>query len=232
MQHNHWHTFPSGEPLRAGVALAVSVALHAALLAYLSLAAVPLREHAAAPAAILHVALVAPAPRAAEPPPLSPPAPLHADATPNATASSPHERRSDARRTLTRPGGLVTLATDVPMSRLGPGVTQRIGQFPVEIDHPVRLPRRFAIPYPPSALASREQGTVLLWLIVNTEGKPEEIHVVEGSGDLLQAVIESVTSATFGAATSEGHAIRYHIALAVDFRLGGTEASATASAAR
>jgi len=67
------------------------------------------------------------------------------------------------------------------------------------------------------------QGTVVLWLVVDTDGRPHKIRVQRGIGmGLDQAAIEAVKTWRFQPATKDGQPVPVMINVEVNFRLGSS----------
>lgn len=107
---------------------------------------------------------------------------------------------------------------------------EMLGQFPVEVDASVVLPGKLEIPYPPSALNAKREGTVLAWVVVAADGTVEDVRVVEGDADFAAAVTDTLAGARFVPARDGGAPIRFYVTLEIEFRLG--DATKAASAAR
>jgi len=76
--------------------------------------------------------------------------------------------------------------------------------------------------YPPEARAARLQGTVYLYLEVNPEGTPENVHVMHGLGlDLDESAVEAVKRWRFKPGIREGLPERVEQSAVVQFTLEG-----------
>ena len=105
--------------------------------------------------------------------------------------------------------------------------------FPAEVESPVRLPGKLAVPYPRTALEARREGTVLAWAIVNRQGVVEEMDIVSGQGDFNAVVRETLSRTRLVPARDGGTTLRFYVLLKFDFRLEGRgEAGATSASAR
>lgn len=229
-------------------ALAVSVVVHTTLVVMPG--TWPHRESTAAAdrGDLLQVALVPPEEKKAEqpterPPELvAPPAPspatLPAEQLPPAPAAetaapivAPSNLNPEASRPLAIRG-----AADMDVdgkqladkSRLGDYLARQMTEFPVEVDFPVRLGDVIHVHYPPAAAIAGRQDSVVLWIVVDAAGAPDEIAVVEGSQEFADAVVAAVKAAHFLPARNNLQPIRFPLALEFNFTAGN---SATASAA-
>jgi hypothetical protein len=104
------------------------------------------------------------------------------------------------------------------------------GEFPVEIDQPVRLLAMPDVPYPPAALEARREDSVLAWVAVSAEGEPEEVVIAEGAPDFVGTVSEALLKARFLPAETDGRPIRFYAILRIDFRNGDVRTDEGASA--
>jgi len=118
------------------------------------------------------------------------------------------------------PGGiLVQPHTLEDRNRLGDLLGRQISEFPVEVDLPVRLREPIAVRYPSTALAAGRQGTVVVWIVVNTQGKAEEVQVVDGSEEFSAAVLEALRDIYFLPAQNNRRLIAFPLSLEFSFRL-------------
>jgi len=105
--------------------------------------------------------------------------------------------------------------------------------FPAEVDSPVRLPGKLAVPYPRTALDARREGTVLAWAIVDRQGVVEEMDIVSGQGDFNEVVKETLARTRLIPARDGGATMRFYVMLKFDFRLEDRgEPRATSAAAK
>ena len=121
----------------------------------------------------------------------------------------------------------------VPRARFGEALERgALSDFPAEVELPVRLPGKLAVPYPRTALEARREGTVLAWAIVDRQGVVEETNIVSGQGDFNEVVRETLARTRFIPARDGGTTLRFYVMLKFDFRLedrgGPTATSATA----
>ena len=121
----------------------------------------------------------------------------------------------------------------VPRARFGVALEgEALSSFPAEVEFPVRLPGKLAVPYPRTALEARREGTVLAWAIVDRQGVVEETNIVSGQGDFNEVVRETLARTRFIPARDGGTTLRFYVMLKFDFRLedrgGPTAASAPA----
>jgi len=207
---------------RCAAALAASASVHVLAVAWLIAPA-----HAPAsigPPVDPHVlaVLVAPA---------LPPEPVHVERSPEpvAPAPPPDLRPEIPRPALAHPAvprhdpvpglPLAKISTDVPYALLGDDFTARmLRDFPVEVSTPVKLPESLQIRYPRFVDDDPIQRSVILWIIVDENGKPEEMHLVQGGGMLAQAAIDALGTARYEPATNFfGQRVRHHIIVDVEF---------------
>jgi TonB family protein len=117
----------------------------------------------------------------------------------------------------------------VPRARFGVALEgEALSSFPAEVESPVRLPGKLAVPYPRTALEARREGTVLAWAIVDRQGAVEETTIVSGQGDFNEVVRETLARTRFIPARDGGATLRFYIMLKFDFRLedrGGPSAT-------
>jgi protein TonB len=75
--------------------------------------------------------------------------------------------------------------------------------------------------YPPAAFRAGEEGTVLLRVDVDANGKPANVGVVRRSGsrDLDRAAEQAVMKWTFTPAIKDGKAVASSVEIPVDFRM-------------
>lgn len=88
-------------------------------------------------------------------------------------------------------------------------------------DRPVPLAGQMPPPrYPPSALRRGEQGTVVVRVEVDANGKPGGVALVRRSGsrDLDRAAMEAVRNWRFQPAQRDGHAVAGSIEVPFDFK--------------
>jgi TonB family protein len=215
-------------------AIAASVVLHAGAIAISMLAGDrPGAIGMAAPTALQAVlmpqqpqdsnvmASVEPAPftvPAALPLPISP---VIENAAPEALANAAGPARAFANMRIA--GQLL-----VDRTRVGDLWSRQVSEFPIEIDRPVALTGTIEARYPPAALAQRREESVVAWVIVDAQGKAEEIEIPEGSQDFADAVRAALKETTFIPARNDLQPIRFPIAL--EFRFSTNAPGATAAA--
>ncbi len=112
--------------------------------------------------------------------------------------------------------------------RLGDLVTRQINEFPVELDFPARLGNPIVARYPPQALAEGREGSVAVWLVVDTDGTVLELHLADGDEEFAAMAVAALEGARFVPAHNYLKPIRYPLALEFRFVI---DAKATASAA-
>lgn len=76
-------------------------------------------------------------------------------------------------------------------------------------------------PYPDSAMASGEQGTVLIGVYIRKSGRVEKYHVTQSSGfgDLDNAAVETVLNWHYVPATRDGEKVSDWTTVKVQFQL-------------
>ena len=114
----------------------------------------------------------------------------------------------------------VIVDDSVPRARFGEALEGgALSGFPAEVEFPVRLPGKLAVPYPRTALEARREGTVLAWAIVDPQGVVEETNIVSGQGDFNEVVRETLARTRFIPARDRGATMRFYVTLKFDFRL-------------
>ena len=106
---------------------------------------------------------------------------------------------------------------------VGPGYGGGIGGGIYRVGGGVSAPRAIYSPdpeYSEEARKAKYQGTVVLWMIVDADGRPREIKVMRSVGlGLDEKAIEAVKTWKFEPAHKDGHAVAVQISVEVDFRL-------------
>lgn len=106
---------------------------------------------------------------------------------------------------------------------VGPGHGGGIGGGAYRIGGGVSAPRAIYSPdpeYSEEARKAKYQGTVVLWLIVGTDGRPREIRVVRSVGmGLDEKALETVRTWKFEPGTKGGQAVAVQVNVEVTFRL-------------
>ena len=109
----------------------------------------------------------------------------------------------------------------------GPGVGQGsgggIGGGVFKVGGGISAPQAVSTPdpeYTEEARRAKTQGTCILWLIVDAEGRPRDIRIVRGLGFGLDAkAIEAVKQWRFEPALKDGKPVNVQISVEVGFRL-------------
>jgi len=128
------------------------------------------------------------------------------------------------------PGGiLVQPHTLEDRNRLGDLLSRQTSEFPVEVDLPVRLRDPIAVRYPAAALAAGRQGSVAVWIVVNSHGEADEVQVVDGPEDFAAAVLEALRDIYFLPAQNNRRLIAYPVSLEFSFRLSGVAGPETSA---
>ena len=105
----------------------------------------------------------------------------------------------------------------------GPGEGGGVGGGVFHVGGGVSPPRQIYAPEPEFSEEARKakyQGVCTLGLIVGTDGRPSNIHVLSALGmGLDEKAIEAVKNWRFEPAMKDGHPVRVEIAVEVDFHL-------------
>jgi protein TonB len=109
----------------------------------------------------------------------------------------------------------------------GPGVGSGsgggIGGGVFKVGGGISAPQAVSTPdpeYTEEARRSKTQGTCILWLIVDAEGRPRDLRIVRGLGFGLDAkAIEAVKQWRFEPALKDGKPVNVQISIEVGFRL-------------
>jgi TonB family protein len=117
-------------------------------------------------------------------------------------------------------------------SRLGDLYARQITEFPIEIDHPVRMLEPVVARYPKAALAQRRDENVGVWVVVNADGAAEEVQVLDGAPEFAEVVVAAVNAAKFVPAENRLHKIRFPLSLEFRFRADAGSVAGAATAAR
>jgi TonB family protein len=105
-----------------------------------------------------------------------------------------------------------------PDSVVDPG--QRIARASDRLDSPPSVLIKVEPEYSEEALKAKWQGTVVLSLIVDDNGRPQEIKVVRALGlGLDQKAIEAVQKWEFKPGMKDGHALPVQATIEVNFTL-------------
>jgi TonB family protein len=117
-------------------------------------------------------------------------------------------------------GGGVGIGTG---AGVGPGTGGGFGGGVFKVGGGVQAPRALQTPdpeYSEEARKAKYQGVVVLWLIVDSNGNPQQIRVQRGLGmGLDQKAIEAVKRWKFEPATKDGKPVAVQINVEVNFRL-------------
>jgi len=105
----------------------------------------------------------------------------------------------------------------------GPGSGGGIGGGVFKVGGGISAPQAVSTPdpeYTEEARRAKTQGTCVLWLIVDAEGRPRDIRIVRGLGFGLDAkAIEAVKQWRFEPALKDGKPVNVQISVEVGFRL-------------
>ena len=106
---------------------------------------------------------------------------------------------------------------------VGAGSGGGIGGGVFKVGGGISAPQALSTPdpeYTEEARNAKTQGTCILWLIVDDQGRPRDIRVVRGLGMGLDAkAIEAVKQWKFQPALKDGHPVNVQISVEVGFRL-------------
>jgi len=106
---------------------------------------------------------------------------------------------------------------------VGTGSGGGIGGGVFKVGGGISAPQAIATPdpeYTEEARNAKTQGTVILWLIVDDQGKPRDIRIVRGLGFGLDArAIDAVKQWKFEPAMKDGHPVNVQISVEVGFKL-------------
>jgi TonB family protein len=235
---------PRDRKATLSIAVAVSVAVHLSTLAALvGVDGGPrawTRAVAVATAPALEARLVArttaepPAapPVAATDAALSPPArPTEPLAPENVANASPAAGTGERSPVGWRPRVLVN--DRVPRARFGDALDgDALAAFLTEVDAGVALPERFEVPYPRAALDARKEGTVLVWAVIDDQGRVDDVHVVDGDPEFAETVDTALRATRFGPARNLGRNIPFYVTLEFEFRLDAAGGKVAAERAR
>ena len=219
-----------------GWALGASAALHGGLAAALLAGGVSMSPPASAPVAALRVALesvpaieilrVEPMPLLA----LDSPSPALLSLRPAALPVLLPAAAPSATTGQENPGvRLVEGQLLADQERLGLMHDRRVSEFPIEIDVPVRIDTPIRAHFPEAALRERREGNVALWVVVDRDGKAEEVELAYGAEEFADEAIAAVKAARFAPATDHLKPIRFPIALEFRFLLDGPATGAVAA---
>ena len=113
--------------------------------------------------------------------------------------------------------------------RLGELLTRQLNEFPVELEFPVRLREKIIARYPPAALAAGRAGSVAVWVVVDAQGRADEILVTDGAEEFANEVIAAIRNAHFLPAQNNMLPISFPISL--EFQFSAAKPAETAPAA-
>jgi protein TonB len=106
---------------------------------------------------------------------------------------------------------------------VGPGSGGGVGGGVYKVGGGISAPQPINTPdpeYTEEARRAKIQGTCILWLIVDAEGRPRDIRVVRGLGYGLDAkALESVKQWRFEPAKKDGQPVNVQVSVEVGFRL-------------
>jgi protein TonB len=117
----------------------------------------------------------------------------------------------------------------VPRARFGEALDgDALAAFLTEVDAGVGLPERFNVRYPRAALAARKEGSVLVWAVIDDQGRVDSVHVVEGEPEFAEAVEGALKGTPFVPARNLGQPVPFYVTLEFEFRLDATGGSVAA----
>jgi protein TonB len=130
------------------------------------------------------------------------------------------------------PEVLITLPVEQPLPVSSPPLAQSPAQPPDVGDQPrMATPADYLRPpaprYPPLARQARQQGTVLLLVWIDTEGRPARVQLQRSSGQPLldRAAITAVREALFRPVVESGIARAARVLIPIEFSLNQRVAS-------
>jgi TonB family protein len=186
---------------------------------------------AATPPSPAVTAVTLPAP-AAFAPPLVPPE--TAPTTPGLIKPSPGA--SAGERSVVGWKPRIVVNDRVPRARFGDALEgDTLAAFLTEVDAGVGLPERFHVAYPRAALTARKEGSVLVWAVIDDQGRVDSVHIVDGDPEFAEAVEAALRATPFTPARNLGQAVPFYVTLEFEFRLeatGGTVAADRAGGVR
>lgn len=206
-------------PTAKGRSLAMAAVVYAVLgggLAWLARAGAVAILHTPPP--VGPVVLIAPMPPAVAPaPPHAVAAPKLSDvpaitppaAIPDTPASMPKEDLSGQAPAFTPPGSLSTPATD---AGTGTGPISLSGDA-------VRVLHQVSPVYPPLAMAARQQGQVVIRMIIDERGLPVDVQAVSGLPSLQGPALRAARQWRFEPARQNGQAVSATFLLTLNFVL-------------
>lgn len=223
------------------IALACSIAFHAAILGVLSLGAITRPIHRATEARSVSLPIQVSILRPSEAPiePLPPVAPLE----PTDVRDSPPVPLPEPRPRVATPGyvqaGVASVARG-PAVDIGVGLVRDRADFPSDIRAqlaaefplvPARLPRTqrpVTIAYPEAALREGREDRVFALVLLDTNGTATEIIVIPDDPIFGRAIREALAATSFVPAYDNGKAIRYWLGLKFEFNMASGDAPRTA----
>lgn len=108
-------------------------------------------------------------------------------------------------------------------NRLGDYMNRQLVEFPVEVDSPAKLGEKIVVRYPTAALVAGREGSVAVWVVVDPEGVPSEIQVLDGTEEFANEVVAALRAAQFIPARNNLKPVPYPISLEFQFRIGTGE---------
>jgi TonB family protein len=226
------------------IALAASLAVHVSMFAALvgvdagpgaspdsdTTPAGPLLEArlvAATPPALTVTPVAMPAPTALAP------AAVSSEATPaSPSLVKPPPGASAGERSVVGWKPRIVVNDRVPRARFGEALDgDTLAAFLTEVDAGVGLPERFHVTYPRAALVARKEGSVLVWAVIDDQGRVDSVHVVEGDPEFAEAVDAALKATPFAPARNLGQPVPFYVTLEFEFRLDATGSAPAARAA-
>lgn len=141
--------------------------------------------------------------------------------------TKPNGPRAGEQSTTGLNRGHVVISDKRPRAEFGSEIEgEATAEFPAEVQGGVEIPPTLVVEYPPDALAEGREATVLVWVVVDAQGKVEAAHLVDGAPGFTEAVESALAGATFIPAMDNYKPIRFYATLSFDFRLDAGNASA------
>jgi TonB family protein len=150
--------------------------------------------------------------------PLGPPLTMMAAPLPPPYVLPLLEERLPSSRAAAPSEGLVRANLVTDRAHVG-RLIARETEFPAEIGTPVRLATPVVVQYPPRLLAAGREDNVTLWIIIDADGRVEEVQLAQGTPEFAEPAIAAVQAARFVPATDKRQPIRFYIALEFRFVL-------------
>jgi TonB family protein len=110
--------------------------------------------------------------------------------------------------------------------------SRALQDFPLELDSPVRVQSTLRARYPAGALADHREDSVVVWAVIDPEGRVDEIDVAQGAGEFGDAAIAALRTARFTPAIVDGKPVRFPVAFKFSFSIAAARPERSATAVR